>query len=443
MINALRTIIAMGLCCVFCVYGGWSGATLLVVQQSALTALLGMQPNPTAAGMSAARALPLPLLMVGVVEFGLLPQVSGFVPFALAVGPCVFVLGLLVRHPRFAASAPTMLLYLALALSPSNPPSYDLANFLNVALELTLCAGFMVLSFVLVLPVSPPRRLMRVAEGIEADLRRRMAGRGRTDDPAAQTALLHDRLALALQWLGGGAGRARHPTLLRRLYALGELDAALLRARLALRAADARPGAPADARGEAPGAAGTDPRASADVPEEPQGGAVPGAGMEAAARTGARTGTEPEMPAGARPGAGPAALEQARARAAAALRRPRPRRPGRGRPRPARGGAPRRPDPPRRRPGRRRRAPVLAGALAPSPLCAAADAPRGAAPPGARRGPAGGRRPAHGRAPPPAAAPGAAAGMRSPLPPVAPRGRRPAPVRPRGVGRRRAAGARP
>ena len=47
-LSATRTIIAVTLGCLFCIYAGWSGTTLLLVQQAAFTALLGMAPNPSA-----------------------------------------------------------------------------------------------------------------------------------------------------------------------------------------------------------------------------------------------------------------------------------------------------------------------------------------------------------------------------------------------------------
>ena len=80
-LSAARTIISVALGCVFCVYAGWPGATLLLMQQAAFTALLGMQPNPSAAGVAMGLSLPLPALGAGIIGFVLLPQASGFVPF--------------------------------------------------------------------------------------------------------------------------------------------------------------------------------------------------------------------------------------------------------------------------------------------------------------------------------------------------------------------------
>ena len=235
--NAMRTIIAVGLGCVYCVYAGWSGATLLLVQQAAFTALLGTTVNPAAAVGGMAYALPFGALAAGIVGFVLLPVVSGFVPFALAVGGVAMLGSLAVRHPATARFGPGVLLYFTLLVAPSNPQSYDLSAFVNSCLTEVLAILFILLSFQLILPVSPPRRRRRVAEAIWGDLRA-VLHRGGEFDQAARQTLNYDRLAQAELWLG-------RPTparlaALHRMYAFAELDTALRRAWAGLREAAVR-----------------------------------------------------------------------------------------------------------------------------------------------------------------------------------------------------------
>ncbi|MGI4977124.1 MAG: FUSC family protein [Janthinobacterium lividum] len=228
-LNAVRTMIAVGLGALFCIYSGWSGATVMLVQLAAFVALLGMTPNPSQAGRTMALALPLPILLAGLVKFLALPLVAGFVPFALVVAPCSFLFCLLVRLPLTAGPAGTMLLFFCLVLSPSNPQSYDLAAFLNLCAAQAAAVLMLMLSFWLVLPVSPHRRLFRVADAIGHDLGRRLARRPRrAASQPDQQSLQYDRLASAQQWMG-----PRTPArlaLLARLQALGEIDTALWRA---------------------------------------------------------------------------------------------------------------------------------------------------------------------------------------------------------------------
>ncbi len=233
-LSAARTIISVALGCVFCVYAGWPGATLLLVQQAAFTALLGMQPNPSAAGVAMGLSLPAPALAAGIIGFVLLPQASGFVPFALALAPFAFAAALAARHPATARFGPGLLLYLLLLLSPANIESFDLSAFLNNVLVQVLAIVFMILAFRLILPVSPRRRLARVAGAIGRQVQRALQGRPDGYDLSAARCLSIDRLAQAQVWLG-------QPTpvrlaVLERLSVFTELELALRRAHAGLRA---------------------------------------------------------------------------------------------------------------------------------------------------------------------------------------------------------------
>ncbi len=228
-LNAVRTMIAVGLGALFCIYSGWSGSTSMLVQLSAFVALLGMTPNPSLAGRNMALALPLPILLAGLAKFLALPLVAGFVPFALAVAPCCFLLCLLARLPRVAGPGGSMALFFCLVLSPSNPQDYDLSAFLNLCAAQAVAVAMLMLSFWLILPVAPHRRLFRVADAIGRDLGRRLDRRSRRGTgQAEQQSLQYDRLAVARQWLGPPTGARL--ALLARLQALGEIDTALWRA---------------------------------------------------------------------------------------------------------------------------------------------------------------------------------------------------------------------
>lgn len=233
-LSAARTIIAVALGAVFCILSGWPGTTLLLVQLSAFGALLGMQPNPTAAAVSIALGLPAGALAAGVIGFLLLPQASGFVPFALALAPFAFAAALAARHPATARYGPGLMLYLTLLLSPANTESFDLAAFLNNVMIQVVALLFMLLAFRLVLPVSPRRRLSRVADAIGRSLRRALQGQPARHDCVAARCLRVDRLAQAQIWLGRVTPVRR--AVLTRLSAFTELDSALRRADAGLRA---------------------------------------------------------------------------------------------------------------------------------------------------------------------------------------------------------------
>ena len=300
-LNAIRTVIAVGLGVLFCIYSGWSGSTSMLVQLAAFVALLGMTPNPSLAGRNMALAMPLPIVLAGAVKFLALPLVAGFVPFALAVAPCCFLLCLLSRLPLTAGPGASMVLFFCLVLSPTNPQDYDLSAFLNLCAAQGVAVVLLMLSFWLILPVSPHRRLFRVADAIGRDLTRRLDGRSRRGTgQAEQQSLQYDRLAVAAQWLGPRTGARL--ALLARLQSLGEIDTALWRADggldavmaqvPALQAAAER--ARASLRHPAPGAI----EAAAQVLLD-EGLALEAASPDAAARTG----TTRDETAGTRHGA--------------------------------------------------------------------------------------------------------------------------------------------
>lgn len=225
-ISAIRTVIATTGGALFCVLSGYPGTTGLLVQQAAFTALLGMQPNPTAAGEAIGVGLIPATAAAWLVGYILLPTVSGFVPFALAVGGLAFVLILAGRLPALQRFSTGFTLYYVLLLSPANQESFDLSGFGNGVLQQVVAVIFMVVAFRFILPVSRKRRLLRLATAIAADLQdtfRRDRGERRE-----HRLLEYDRVAQAMVW-GGRRTKAR-VAVLDRLEAMAVLDGELRRA---------------------------------------------------------------------------------------------------------------------------------------------------------------------------------------------------------------------
>lgn len=249
-LNALRAMTATGLGAVLCVAGGDPTTTLLLIQLAAFVALLGLTPNPSAAAAAFLPALPFGAALAGGVVFGLLPLSSGFGPFALAVGPVTFAIGLAARHPRTAPYAPGLLIYFTVLLSPSNVQGFNLLTFANLVLQLAVASVLTGVAFRLVLPVDP-WRLLHVADRVVRSLRRALQGAG-TDGGHWQPSLAYDRLAQGLLW--ARLRRPRPHLIVTRLCLLAEADAAATHAWHGLRdaaaaAPDLRPLARAGKRG--------------------------------------------------------------------------------------------------------------------------------------------------------------------------------------------------
>jgi uncharacterized membrane protein YccC len=233
-LNGTRTAIVAGLAALFCIYAGWSGATFLLVQISAVVTLLGMAPDPTRAAVLLGAQFPLAIVACGLVQFLLLPQVGDFVPFALAVAPFALLSCALARLPALGmGSGSGMLVWYVLMLAPTNPPNYDLAAFLNLALEMIGSALAMIIGFAVILPVSPRRRLFRITNAALRDVRRTLR-RGPRFDRKDVLSVYYDRFATALVWLGRQTP-ARLGTL-SWVRDLGELSATLSKTETALEA---------------------------------------------------------------------------------------------------------------------------------------------------------------------------------------------------------------
>ncbi len=237
--GAARVLIATGAGSVFCILAGWGAATLVLIQMSAFVALLGTFPNPSRASLLFGVPLLPVALATGVVKFLLLPDASGFTMFALAVGALVFVGALAQRHVRRAAELGSTLTLFAIIFGPANPQTYDLAAYVGTVLQVALSVVFVLLSFNVIFPASPRRRLLRVVAAIAADLDRTLRDGGRPLDKAPAQSLLYDRMAHAQELLGRPTPARLH--LLGHVYGMGELDLALRRAHSGLAAAAARP----------------------------------------------------------------------------------------------------------------------------------------------------------------------------------------------------------
>ncbi len=154
----------------------------------------------------------------------LLPLVSGYTLFILTVAPAVLVLALLARYRRTAANGPGLLWHFTLLLAPANQTSFDFGMFFDNVALLVVTLLFTVLSFYLILPVSPRRRRARLAHAISGDLRRTLQ-QGRLMEQATAQSLHYDRLSQVDQWLERKTpGRM---AVLHRLYAFAELELAL------------------------------------------------------------------------------------------------------------------------------------------------------------------------------------------------------------------------
>jgi uncharacterized membrane protein YccC len=108
----------------------------------------------------------------GVIAFALLPGVETFFSFSLAIGLLLVPAGALMAQPWQTMTFSTMTFYFVPLLAPANPMVFNLQQFYNTSLGVTVGVGIGVLSFRLLPPLSPAFRTRRLLTLTLRDLRR-------------------------------------------------------------------------------------------------------------------------------------------------------------------------------------------------------------------------------------------------------------------------------
>jgi len=117
-----------------------------------------------------------------IVKFAVLPDVTTFAGFSLAIGLVLVPAGALMAQPWQTAMFTAMTANFVPLLAPANQMSYDTQQFYNAALAIVAGVGAAALAFRLLPPLSPALRTRRLLALTLRDLRRLTTG------PIARTA---------------------------------------------------------------------------------------------------------------------------------------------------------------------------------------------------------------------------------------------------------------
>ena len=116
------------------------------------------------------------IVFAAIVAFGVLPALSTFVAFSLALGLYLVPAGALVVRSNSSPMFTAMAFNFLAALAPANHMSYDPQSFYNSALAILLGNGAAAVAFRLVLPPSPALRTRRLLRFALRELRGLAAG---------------------------------------------------------------------------------------------------------------------------------------------------------------------------------------------------------------------------------------------------------------------------
>ena len=193
LVNAGRAFVTIGAVELFWVVTAWPNGASAIVFVAIFVVLLspkGDQAYAGAVAFTVGVAVGVPA--AAIVKFAVLPGLSTFPAFCVALGLCLIPVGFVMaksRQPAVLAVATTMGLYFVPLLAPANQMSYDTAQFYNSALAIVAGCVVAALSFRLLPPLSPGLRARRLLALTLGDLRRLAIGH-----PSARSEDWHGRL---------------------------------------------------------------------------------------------------------------------------------------------------------------------------------------------------------------------------------------------------------
>jgi uncharacterized membrane protein YccC len=176
LINAARAFVAIAVLAVFWLVTAWTSAVSAIV--FAASTILTLAPRGDLAyggAIVAAVAVACVLPCAAIIKFGMLPAFETFPALCSVLGLFLIPAGLVMagsRQPVAAAVFTTIAFVFLPLLAPTNPMSYDIAQFYNSALATFVGCGIAALAFALLPPLSPAVRTRRLLALALRDLRR-------------------------------------------------------------------------------------------------------------------------------------------------------------------------------------------------------------------------------------------------------------------------------
>ena len=226
-LNAVRILVALGIVIVLSVWSGISDTATAILFTAVFVSLGALQPDPTIMGKSALLGMPAVALAGTFYSFFLFPQITGYPLFILSLAPLVVSICWFIKIGMPGAGLIFGVQTLA-QISPSNPQTLDPDAFVSTATMLVVSGIAIFLSFLLVLPVNPALRRLRLALAIGKALRNALADEKRLEQPRAS--LQYDRLAQFKTWQGHDAPSPARLSTMKRLVDVGNLGLAVRRA---------------------------------------------------------------------------------------------------------------------------------------------------------------------------------------------------------------------
>ena len=226
-LNATRILVAVGLVALLSVWSGIADTATAILFTAVFVSLGAVQPDPTIMGKTALLGMPAVVVAGAVYAFFVLPVLDGYPLFIISLLPLVSAMCWLIMIGMPGAGLVFGVQTIVL-IAPSNVQTLDPETFVSTATMLAVSGIAIFLSFLLVLPVDPAQRQLRIALGVGSALRRALADEGKRELP--RVSLQYDRLAQFKTWQRGHAPSVARRATMMRLVDLGNLGLAVRRA---------------------------------------------------------------------------------------------------------------------------------------------------------------------------------------------------------------------
>ncbi|MEZ0299640.1 MAG: FUSC family protein [Candidatus Methylacidiphilales bacterium] len=148
----------------FWIITAWPSGGFLTILTAVYGCVISVQKNPLTYGPPFFTGVLVAIPVSGLVMFGPLCWIEGFVPLAFVLGVPLFA-GALAwgsELPRLSPAGLAFLLMVMLIIAPSNPMVFDFTNFINMVLATIVGLSLSVASSIFVLPLDPVSRSRRL-----------------------------------------------------------------------------------------------------------------------------------------------------------------------------------------------------------------------------------------------------------------------------------------
>src|ERR1700675_1537905 len=230
-LNGLRVGLAVGIVGLLAVLSGLPGANLMILGTIVFVALGSVLHDPLAMGRAALLMTPAVIITGTIYDFLIFQNISAYPFFIISLAPVVTATCWLIKTGK----GPMGIFYGVQSislLSPANVQTLDPTAFVDTVAFLVAGSVCIFVSLLLIVPVDPALRRLRLALAVGRTLRGALVDGNRLNQPKAS--LHYDRLSQFSSWQHGEPVTPARRNVMKRLSDLGHLSLAVRRSWRAL-----------------------------------------------------------------------------------------------------------------------------------------------------------------------------------------------------------------